>query len=144
VLQPAADDVAGIQRLYGKGAGRVSNPTSVPSLPNSTAVPAGQMQVSGQIDDAKFVHFWDFDVQAGDVVTITMRASGGNLDPFLVILDANNQVIAYDDDSGGRKDAQVRNIKFTQAGTYTAAATRFGQAQGNSSGTYTLSLQYGP
>ncbi|HLY28640.1 MAG TPA: matrixin family metalloprotease [Aggregatilineales bacterium] len=144
VLQPTADDIAGVQRLYGPGAGRVSNPTVIPGLPNVTAMPAGQMQVSGQLDNTKFVHFWDFDVQAGDTVTITMRASAGDLDPFLIIVDANNHVIAYDDDSGGGKDAQVRNLKFSQGGTYSVAATRFSQAQGNTTGTYTLSIQYGP
>ena len=102
------------------------------------------MQVSGQLDNTKFVHFWDFDVQAGDTVTITMRATSGGLDSFLIILDANNQIMAYDDDSGGGKDAQVRNLKFSQAGTYTVAATRFSQAQGNTTGSYTLTIQYGP
>jgi hypothetical protein len=144
VLQPTQDDISGVQRLYGAGAGRVSNPTPLPNLPNPTAAPAGQMQVSGQLDDNKFVHFWDFDVQAGDTVTITMNATGGNLDPFLIIVDQNNHVIAYDDDSGGGKNAQVRNLKFAQAGTYTVAATRFSQAQGNTTGTYTLSIQYSP
>ncbi len=143
ILTPQADDIAGAQRLYGQGAGRVSNTTAIPAQPTTVPAPPGQMQVSGQLDNTKFAHFWDFDVVAGDTVTITMHATSGDLDSFLIVIDANNSIIAYDDDSGGGKDAQIRNLRFPQAGTYTAVATRFHQAQGESTGTYTLSIQYG-
>ncbi len=141
-LQPGQDDIAGVQRLYGAGSGRINNPTP---LPNSPPVnnQNGQMQVSGQLDNQHYAHFWDFDVQAGDVVTITMHGASGDLDSLLVLIDGQNHVIAYDDDNGGGKDAQLRNIKFIQSGTYTVAATRFAQAQGYTTGTYTLGIEYG-
>lgn len=139
-LQPAQDDIAGVQRLYGaNGAGPVYNP---PSLPNNPPAAEGQMQVSGQLDDQHYAHFWDFDVVAGDTVTINMSATQGDLDSFLVLLDANNNVLAYDDDAGGGKNAQLSNLKFPQAGTYTVAATRYAQAQGYTVGTYSLAIQY--
>jgi len=145
VLQPAQDDIAGVQRLYGQGgAGPVYNP---PSLPGFPGIPPeggqeGQMQVSGQLDDQQFTHFWDFDVVAGDTVTIRMEAAEGDLDSFLVLLDAQNNVLAYDDDTGGGRDAQLGNLRFPQGGTFTVAAMRYGQAQGYTSGTYILSIQY--
>ncbi len=139
-LQPTADDVAGAQRLYGPGAGVAYNPTAMPGVPPATN---GQMAVSGQIDNNKFAHFWDFDVQAGAVATITMHRTSGDLDAFLILVDANNNVIAYDDDSGSSKDAQLRNINFPSAGTYTVIATRYAQAQGYTAGAYSLSIQYG-
>jgi matrixin/pre-peptidase len=144
VLQPAEDDIAGVQRLYGVGgAGPVSNPPLLPGLPsNPSSGQTGQMQVNGQLDDTHYAHFWDFDVVAGDTVTIDMQAQDGDLDSFLVLIDANNNVLAYDDDTGGGKNAELAHLQFPQAGTYTIAATRYAQAQGYTSGTYVLSIQY--
>lgn len=144
-LQPAEDDIAGVQRLYGRGQGTVLNPTPQPG----SGTDAGSAEaVQGTISGAEYVHFWDFDVAANEPVTITMQAASGGLDSFLVLLDANNNVLAFDDDggsaaTGGRLDAQIRNISLPQSGTYTVAATRYLQVQGNSEGTYTLSLTYG-
>ncbi|MCK6576525.1 MAG: matrixin family metalloprotease [Anaerolineae bacterium] len=137
-LQPSGDDIAGVQRLYGAGQGGV--------IGAPTAAPGGEDQgnaVVSTISDSQFAEFWDFDVAAGEYVTITMEALSGGLDPLLVILDANNQVIAYDDDSAGDLNAVVRNIRFPQSGTYTAAATRFEQAQGYTEGQYRLTLDFG-
>src|SRR4030095_3176508 len=102
----------------------------------------GQMQVSGQLDDTHFTHFWDFDVVAGDTVTIDMQPQDGDLDPFLVLLDGNNNILAYDDDTGGGKSAELAHLRFPQGGTFTVAATRYAQAQGYTSGTYLLSIAY--
>jgi hypothetical protein len=138
-VQPNADDIAGIQRLYGSGQGSVNN---APSAPPSTGA-NGQPQVTGTINDQSYVNFWDFDVQAGEAVTITMQKQSGNLDSFLVLLDANNHILAYDDDSGGRREAQLRNVTLPQSGTYTIAATRAEQAQGHTQGNYVLTIDYG-
>jgi hypothetical protein len=143
VLQPNEDDIAGLQRLYGAGgAGPVSNPPLLPGLPSNPSGAQGQMEVNGQLDDTHYAHFWDFDVVAGDTVTIDMQAQDGDLDPFLVLIDANNNVIAYDDDSGGGKNAELAHLQFPQGGTYTVAATRYAQAQGYTEGTYVMSIEY--
>ncbi len=139
VLAPSQDDAAGVARLYGPGNGTVSNPP-VGSNPPSTN--PNQMQVTDSLDNSHYTTFWDFDVVAGDTATITMSATQGDLDSFLVLLDANNQVIAYDDDSGGGRNAALANLKFPYAGTYTVAATRYLQAQGYTAGSYRLSIQY--
>ncbi len=138
VLAPTQDDAAGVARLYGPGNGTVSNPPSSSPPSNNP----NQMQVSDSLNDQHYTTFWDFDVVAGDTATITMTATQGDLDSFLVLLDANNNVIAYDDDSGGGRNAALKNLKFPYAGTYTVAATRYLQAQGYSAGTYSLSIQY--
>ncbi len=139
-LKPAADDIRGAQALYGPGGGGVANPTSVPGQPPSNT---GQPRVHGTIDNSHFTYFWDFDVDAGEGVTITMKKTSGNLDSFLVLIDANNNILAYDDDSAGGRDAMLRNVRLPQRGTYTVAATRFQQAQGFTTGDYTLTIDYG-
>lgn len=137
-LKPGPDDIQGAQRLYGPGGNRAANsPTAAPPPSNGS-----QPVVQGVITDQRFAQFWDFDVEAGDTVTINMKRASGDLDSFLVLLDANNHILAYDDDGGGNRDAALRNIRFPQAGTYTVAATRYQQAQGRTSGNYTLSIDY--
>lgn len=137
VLQPGQDDLAGVTRLYGSGTGGVISPTS-----GDPAQPDDGMAVVGVIADEQYVEFWDFDVQAGETVTIEMRGITGALDAFLVIIDANDNVLAFDDDSGGGRDAIIANMSFPESGTYTVAATRYQQVQGFTEGEYLLSIQY--
>jgi hypothetical protein len=123
------------------GTGGVAGATPAPGQPTDSNGD-GQPEVRGKITDDRYVNFWDFDTEAGETVTITMQKASGGLDPFLVLLDANDNILAYDDDTSGR-DAVLRNIKLPQRGTYTIAATRFEQAQGHTTGDYLLTIQYG-
>ncbi|MDZ4771240.1 MAG: matrixin family metalloprotease [Chloroflexota bacterium] len=137
-LQPSDDDIAGVQRLYGAGRGGVLGaPTSVPGAGGE-----GDTIISA-ITDEQYVEFWDFEAAAGEYVTISMTALDGGLDPLLIILDANDNVLAYDDDSAGDLNAVVLNIRFPESGTYTVAATRFEQVQGYSEGRYELAMEMG-
>ncbi len=142
-LKPNTDDIQGVQRLYGAGRGGV--PTAQPGTGGGTGGQGGtgKPQVQETINNNQFANFWDFDVDAGETITVTMKRASGNLDSFLVLLDANNHILAYDDDSAGNKDAVLRNIRVPQRGTYTVAATRYKQAQGYSQGNYTLTINYG-
>ncbi len=138
-LQPSRDDIAGVQRLYGAGRGGVfGQPTAVPG----GGADQGESIVSA-ITDQQWVEFWDFEAVAGEYLTFSMEALDGGLDPLLVIIDANNNVLAYDDDSGADLNALIRNVRFPQSGTYTAAATRFEQVQGYTTGRYRLSMEMG-
>lgn len=136
-IYPGDDDVAGVQRLYGPGRGTVNNPTPQPGQG------ADPSEVVGTITDDEYVHFWDFDVYAGETVTIRMDELSGGLDPLIAIIDEADNVLAFDDDSGGDKNAEIRNISFPEDGTYTVAATRYQTQQGYSEGEYELSIIYG-
>jgi hypothetical protein len=137
-IYPGEDDILGVQRLYGPGQGTVNNPTPQPGQGGGDP-----STVVATITDEEYVHFWDFDVYAGESVTIRMQELTGGLDPLLVILDENDNVLAYDDDSGGDVNAEIRNISFPEDGTYTVAATRYQLMQGYSEGEYELSIEYG-
>ncbi len=141
-LAPDTDDINGIRRLYGTGSGGVANPTPAPGSGTSGGGDA-QDTVRATLNDSDYVHFWDFDVNAGETITITAESASGGLDPMLILLDANDNVLAFDDDSGGGLNAQLRNIRLPQTGLYTVAVTRFQQAQGYTSGDYVLSIIYG-
>jgi hypothetical protein len=136
-ITPGDDDIRGVQRLYGAGRGTVNNPTPQPGGGDDPS------EVVGTITDNEYIHFWDFDVYAGETVTIRMEELSGGLDPLIAIIDANDNVLAFDDDSGGGKDAEIRNISFPEDGTYTVAATRYQLQQGYTEGEYELSIEYG-
>lgn len=71
-------------------------------------------------------HFYDhyeFDVEEGDVVTISMSSSEG--DSYLLVLDETGEIVAEDDDGGEGVDALLRNLEL-DAGTYSIIATSFG------------------
>ncbi len=81
-----------------------------------------------------------FSGSAGDVITITMSRAGGDLNSYLYLLDGQGQLLFEDNDSGG--DNGDARISFTLPGdgVYLIVATRLGQAQGTTSGSYLLDL----
>ena len=112
-----------------------------PESPN-TDLPAGVAYVGditagapvqGSIDNTTFVQMYTFAGAADQMITVNMAGAGG-LDAYVGILDADSNVIAEDDDSGGGAtglDAQVA-IRLPEAGVYTIVATRAGLDQGSS------------
>jgi len=136
-LKPANDDIAGAQRLYKAGTGRVTGQQNPGGSQNGNAT-----TVRATINNDQFVTYWDFDVNAGETVTITMKKVSGNLDTSLVLLDANNRILAYADDTEGM-NAILKSVHLPQTGTYTVAATRYKQAQGYTTGDYDLTIVYG-
>ncbi len=100
-------------------------------------------QVSGEITNDMFAQLYEIQVEAGTELIVGMFADGSNLDPYLIVMNANGDVLAEDDDSGagiegaGRYDAVI-DITLPDAGTYYVAATRAGVGQGQSSGAYAL------
>ncbi len=102
------------------------------SSPGSTLVSAGAPSsltyggtAQGSLSNTTWFRVYRFDAYAGDSVTVTMDdASGGNLDPYLFLLDEAENVIASDDDSGGAYNASLVT-GLPQTGTYYIVATRF-------------------
>ncbi len=99
----------------------------------------GQSQ-SGNIDANVSAVTYRFSGTAGDVVTITMGRAGGDLNSYLYLLDGQGQLLFEDNDSGG--DNSDARITFTLPvdGVYLIVATRLGQAQGTTSGSYLLQV----
>lgn len=86
--------------------------------------------------------FYSFRAQRGDIVNIEMQRVSGNLDPFLQVVNSNAFVIAENDDVLGSDtlDAFINGLVIEETGTYIIVATRFGQAAGDSTGSFVLSL----
>jgi hypothetical protein len=96
--------------------------------------------LNGTLDDEQFTRTFYFDARRGDVITATLTAGEGNLDPVLRLLDGDQVELAQDDDSGGDQDARIAAFSAPYAGRYYLVATRNNGASGRTTGAFTLAL----
>jgi hypothetical protein len=98
--------------------------------------------VSGTISHDDFDGWYVFRGSAGDTITLRMAASTDALDPFLILADANGYELARNDDSTSTTtDAAITDFVLPADGTYLVRATRYGFANGPSTGDYTLVIE---
>lgn len=97
--------------------------------------------VEGRLTNEAFRTVYAFQGQQGEIIEALMRRLDGNLDPALLLLDSDNALIARDDDGGDGLDAALSAVTLPRTDTFFLVATRFGQAQGNTAGRYSLTLE---
>ncbi|MDX2075989.1 MAG: clostripain-related cysteine peptidase [bacterium] len=107
-----------------------------------TAQAQNTTTVTGFIDGS--TSFIEFPIQvtaSGSTIILDIRPTSGNLDTLLYLVDSNGNIVSENDDRV-RGDTSSR-IVFPQAeqGNYTAIATRFGVADGTSSGDFELNIE---
>jgi hypothetical protein len=113
----------------------------------SNAIPAladgsinyGQ-SVGGSISSMDYEDRWTFTGTAGDVITVVMNTTDGNLDTYLKLLNPSGTQVTSDDDSGEGNNSLINAYSLPATGTYTIVATRYSGSSGSSSGEYSLSL----
>ena len=117
-------------------------PVDVAKLPQE---PIGyNQQLSGQIDAEAPVVYYRFAGKAGERVTIEMAASSGNLDPLLILTDANlNEELTFNDNASASRNARIVRYRLEKDGEYLIMATRAGLATGATQGSFDLSLSVG-
>jgi uncharacterized protein YfaP (DUF2135 family) len=110
-------------------------------LDSATPIQLGST-VSGSITQAQPFELYSFEADAGDVVDITMTATGGTLDTALFLISPNGFQAAYNDDIevGVNRNSAITDTTLSASGTYTIIATHYGLNVGGTTGTYTLSL----
>ena len=82
-----------------------------------------------------------FDGTEGQVVSVSAKAdASSDVDPLIVILDADGNAINSDDDSGVNLDAVISNFALPEDGTYTLLVSHAG---GGSTGDVTLTVDLG-
>ncbi len=99
--------------------------------------------VSGEISDDDYEQRWVFEGAQGGVVTIEMARTGdesGALDGYLLLLGTDGETLTEVDDANQSVMPTITRYTLPQDGNYTIVATRFGFADGFSSGAYTLTL----
>jgi hypothetical protein len=98
--------------------------------------------VSGLIEDGRVMEEYVFFGQQGDVITISMERTTGNLDTLVTLYDSNRKQIAFDDDSGeAAKDSLIERFELPRDDMYILVASRFERETGTTSGAYILSLE---
>ncbi len=100
--------------------------------------------VESAISDEVYQRYFRFAARRGDVVTVTMTAQSGTLDPFVKILDANLTELIADQDDGEAHVARIAAFSLPVEGTYYVVATRDREQQGTTSGTFSLYLSGRP
>jgi YVTN family beta-propeller protein len=101
--------------------------------------------VNGQVTASKNTVAYSFDAQEGDVVTITMTRTSGNLRPEVAIGDLSQpqgkRVLVIGELSSDGKTATISEFTMPHAGNFVILATREGVDTGTTTGKYKLSLE---
>jgi hypothetical protein len=96
--------------------------------------------IAGSLSDATPNAAYTFEALAGDVVTIEL--SSADFDPYLTLLNADDEELAYDDDSAGELNSLILGFVIPDDGTYTVLVESYGHISSGSAtpGSYTLAL----
>lgn len=100
--------------------------------------------VPGEITATQTAQFFKFSARQDDLIRVQMDRTSGSLDAYLILLDADLNEIAIDDDGGGGQNAQLNNVRLPRTGQYYIQATRFGgadAAEGGTVGRFRLRLE---
>ncbi|MCZ7538778.1 MAG: PPC domain-containing protein [Anaerolineae bacterium] len=98
--------------------------------------------LQGRIDGATPAVSYRFSGVAGDVLEVRMSRTEGDLSSYLAVLDENEQVLVAAGDDDGDGVAEL-SVVLPADGVYLIAATRQGQAEGTTTGSFVLELAAG-
>jgi hypothetical protein len=79
-----------------------------------------------------------FEGLRGEVVSISLNVTSGDLDPVLSVVDSAGAVIASLDDADGSRSPRIESIRIERSDRYTVIVGRFGYALGSTTGEYEL------
>jgi hypothetical protein len=101
--------------------------------------------INADITNEQFLYYYTFTGTAGDVITIKMNSvPGHSLDPVVYLYDYSSgkpELIAGNNDAApGSQDAAIVDFALPQNGTYLIAATRLDALQGQTTGSFVLTL----
>lgn len=104
-----------------------------------------RLSASGSIKASNPGDVYSFTAKQGTIVSISMNAvKGGSLDPLLILLDSNGNVVTSNDDANpNTRDSLISNFQLPADGTYTIVATRYALAIGGTEGDYQLKVTFG-
>lgn len=100
--------------------------------------------VQGTINDDTFAVNFIFAANKGDLITITMKTTDGDLDSTLALQDPTGKKVASSETASGAglqaTDAQIRRFQIPSKGNFTIIASRKDGETGATSGSFTLEL----
>ncbi len=97
--------------------------------------------VTGALDGETYRQLYTFQGRAGEIIDAEMRPTDGDLDPLLLLVDSSGVGLAYSDDEGPGRGAALASVRLPGDGLYFLITTRYGHADGTTSGAYSLRLE---
>src|SRR4051812_1004631 len=94
--------------------------------------------VTGDISQAQAEQRWAFDAAQGQLISVRMQATSGNLNPYMELIDVTGKVLAKST-SSSFGTATINAFTIPQAATYNIRAAR-APGDASASGSYALSL----
>jgi hypothetical protein len=97
-------------------------------------------QVNGQAPQA--IYF--FEGQRGEVISLQMQRTSGNLDPWIDLANSQGQILMSGDDdptANGTLNAGILNFTLPASDFYIIVATRYGRDAGVTDGSFLLKLE---
>ena len=88
----------------------------------------GVTRLAGRLQDVFPAERWTLAGRSGDVLTLTMIAESGTLDPALAIYKPDGSLLAFNDDAEDLQletGAQLAQVRLPADGLYTIAASRY-------------------
>lgn len=138
----ADDDIQGIQALYGASDGTA--PTldidEAPETIVTDDTSSDSVDADGALNNDTPYELWDIEVEEGETLIISMATVEGDLMPQLAILSEDEETVLAESRSDGESEAYV-TVTFPDAGTYIILATRDGEEDGSTQGSYTLAIE---
>ena len=115
------------------GYGDTSGGFALVITPVATGAPTGSGidEVTTGTLESEGSYTTTFEAQAGDYVSVAVRALSGDLDPAVTVYDPDGFVIAFNDDHQtldstlGQFDAKTQTLLIDQTGTYTIEVTGY-------------------
>lgn len=109
---------------------------------DATAGLAYDVPVMGTIDNATPRVAYILEGLRGEVISLNLRVTNGDLDATLLIIDEAGTPLAVRGDGGGRgRDLRITNILIPNSARYYVIIGRFGYGLGNTSGNFELTIQ---
>lgn len=141
------DDINAIVSLYGPPGSTTTVPTNNTPPVGTNGIPSNNVpgdiaEIEGEITNKDSAWVYDLEVDADTTVTVSMEATGGDLDPYVGIMtEDRNTVVAENDNFGEGNSAQVK-VHFAEAGKYVVVATRFNFGSGTTTGPFKVTAQF--
>jgi hypothetical protein len=130
-------DSAGAFTLTTSAGSTASSPpaTQEPEQPYPDGYPPlidGENLFEGRLSE-RFTS-WDYSFEMSADLPLIFTLESSDFDPYLELLDANGELVAYDDDSGGGLNSRIGPLVLPESGVYTIRANSYGNARGGTAG----------
>jgi hypothetical protein len=108
-----------------------------PVAPNAIRLGA---RVEDTLTDEQFIHYYRFEAEQNDLISISMDQVSGSIDAYLILANSALQQLFANDDSNETQNSLISQYLIPETGTYYIVATRFEREEGRTTGSYRLEL----